>query len=87
MASLFPPNVKTNTASIKDPAQSDEFDIDDALAAHDDPGELDPALEETRRILMDYIALRHKGPIISKADSAPAVAPEVESPNTHNVQR
>jgi hypothetical protein len=71
-AALLPPTVKTNSIAAKDPAHEDEFDVDDELSAHEDNGEVDPALEETKRILMDYIALRNKAPIISKADGAPS---------------
>ncbi len=84
MASLYPPVVKTNTPSL---SSGDEFDIDDELAAQDETPVIDPELEETKRILMDYIALRNgKGAALTKADSATAPAPTAgdNSVGVHN---
>jgi carboxyl-terminal processing protease len=77
-ATLSPPVVKASSTP-KD--AEDEFDVDDDLAAHEDNGEIDPELEETKRILMDYIAASGKGPIISKADATPTIVPG-ETPGT-----
>ncbi|HWD20350.1 MAG TPA: carboxy terminal-processing peptidase [Verrucomicrobiae bacterium] len=68
---LSAPVVKTNSVALKE-AHDEEFDIDDELSAHEAAGDIDPALEETKRILMDYIDLRAKAPGITKADATAA---------------
>ena len=83
-ATLMPPVLKTNSVAATTP--EDEFDIDDEMAAHEDAGEIDPELQETKRILMDYIALSGKGPIISKADGTPAIVPNEVSGTAHASQ-
>jgi len=67
-ATLLPLTVKTNAVAAS-AAPEGEFDIDDEMAAHEDNGEIDPELEETKRILMDYIAMTAKGPVLSKAEA------------------
>ena len=67
LAQLQPASAKTNSVAAADqPALVDEPDpeIDAAAAAE---AALDPALEETKHILADYVALINKEPVISKA--------------------
>jgi carboxyl-terminal processing protease len=63
---LQPPPVKTNSvAAAAEPAFDDDSDPDaESVAAE---GVVDPALEEAKHILADYIALVNKEPFISKA--------------------
>ena len=63
LTDLQPPVVKTN--SVPKPALTDADD--DGEGASSDEASIDPPLNETKRILADYIELLKKGPAISKA--------------------
>jgi carboxyl-terminal processing protease len=62
---LPPPPVKTNSVAAAMDSSFDDDDDPDAEAAA--ATGVDPALEEAKRILADYIALVNKEPFISKA--------------------
>ena len=83
MAALYPPLVKPNSNL---PSHDDEFDIDDETGAHDETGEIDPELEETKRILMDYIGMSGRAAAISRADGSPIITPEVAPQPARNAQ-
>ena len=61
MAELQPLAVKTNSAAAKTDAELDAADEEAPRGAQ----AIDPTLDETRRILADYIELLKKGPIIA----------------------
>jgi carboxyl-terminal processing protease len=61
---LQPQPVKTNAVAAVDQAFDDDADPDAEPAAGE--GVVDPVLDETKRIMGDYIALINKDPVISK---------------------
>jgi len=68
LAQLQPPTVKTNSAApgqhpVEEPAVDTEADAGESAAE----AAIDPALEETKRILADYISLLSKAAIVSRA--------------------
>ncbi len=64
LAQLEPMAVKTNSATASaSSAFSDDEDLDAEVAAE---GPVDPALDEARHIMTDYIALLNKQPLISQ---------------------
>ena len=64
LAQLQPPTVKTNAATA---AKNDAgLDSSENETPREEPA-IDPTLEETKRILTDYIELLKKGPVISQA--------------------
>lgn len=85
MASLFPPpSPKTNNAALNLQGDEDEFDVDEASAGQDETAAVDPTLEETKRIMMDYISLLNNKSAITKADAAPAPAVGDNPPRPNN---
>jgi carboxyl-terminal processing protease len=64
LAQLQPPTVKTNSTAAA--RNDDGLDYDEDETPGTEP-EIDPTLEETKRILADYIELLKKGPVISRA--------------------
>jgi carboxyl-terminal processing protease len=77
LAQLQPPPVKTNSVAIAGKASRNraattlnKADIDDdAEPGESDLTEIDPALEEAKCILADYISLLKKAPVISRTVS------------------
>ncbi|HZM02861.1 MAG TPA: carboxy terminal-processing peptidase [Candidatus Saccharimonadales bacterium] len=70
---LQPLEEKTNSvASAKAPVSEDDLDADENDAGKEALAEIDPTLEETKRILADYIALiKAQAPVASRISAAP----------------
>jgi carboxyl-terminal processing protease len=71
LSGLQPPPVKTNAVAAVDASAFDDDDDPDAQAAAAE-AVVDPALEEAKHILADYVALVGNEPVISKAEPSKA---------------